>query len=262
VGSKNEKRFALTAHCLLPTLIMVTFRREKKKRRMQESKVSEEASGGGPEPSSNEEIRVTDRRRIYLDREPDEETEEAAASAEAPSLKPTYVEQLEARTREAEQKVADVQSRFEQLRAQLQRDTDETRQRLNRAADERARREKAEFVAALLPVADNLKRAIEAAEQGGGLESLLDGVRGTLSNFESALSGAGIEPLESVGAQFDPELHEAVDTVEVEPERDGVVTAEYSRGYKIGERLLRPARVQVGRKTSGQHSAQSGQLSD
>jgi molecular chaperone GrpE len=169
---------------------------------------------------------------------------------EAPRSRPTYVEQLEARTLDAEQKVADVQSRFEQLRGQLQRETDETRIRLNRAADERARREKAEFVGALLPVADNLGRAIEAAEQGGGLEALLDGVRGTLNNFESALAAAGVEPVESIGALFDPELHEAVDTVAVEPERDGTVTAEYSRGYTMGERLLRPARVQVGRAQS------------
>jgi len=54
-----------------------------------------------------------------------------------------------------------------------------------------------------------------------------------------------------VGAQFDPELHEAVDTIEVEPERDGIVTSEYSRGYKIGDRLIKPARVQVGRSKEG-----------
>jgi molecular chaperone GrpE len=197
--------------------------------------------------AANDEIRVTDRRRFSLDNDSGDETASADAATEAPRLKPTYVEELEARTVEAEQKVADVQSRFEQLRTQLQRETDETRARLNRAADERARREKADFVGALLPVADNLQRAIEAAEQGGGLEALLDGVRGTLNNFESALAAAGIEPVASIGEQFDPELHEAVDTVAVEPERDGEVMAEYSRGYKMGERLLRPARVQVGR---------------
>lgn len=214
---------------------------------MEENKVSEEARGRESVPTSQEEIRVTDRRRINLDREGADEAATDNTANEAPALKPTYVEQLEARTQEAERKVSDVQARFDQLRSQLQRETDETRQRLNRAADERARREKAEFVASLLPVADNLQRAIEAAEQGGGLESLLDGVRGTLSNFESALAAAGAEPIASVGAPFDPELHEAVDTTEVEPERDQVVTAEYSRGYKIGDRLLRPARVQVGR---------------
>lgn len=221
---------------------MVSFRREKKKRRMEENKVSEEARMEASAP--HEEIRVTDRRRINLDAE---EGGGEVAGEEAPSLKPSYVEQLEERTRAAEQQVADVKSRFEQLRAQLQRETDETRQRLNRAADERARREKGEFVATLLPVADNLRRAIDASEQGGSVESLLDGVRGTLSSFESALASAGLEPVASVGEQFDPELHEAVDTVEVEPERDGMVTAEYGRGYKLGDRLLRPARVQVGR---------------
>lgn len=222
---------------------------------MRENKVSEEARDERSAPGAGDEIRVTDRRRINLDVESGNETRAENAQAEAPSLKPTYVEQLEARTLEAERKVADVQSRFEQLRAALQRETDETRQRLNRAADERAKRERAEFVATLLPVADNLQRAIDAAGEGGSFESVLNGVRGTLNSFESALASAGVEPIESVGAEFDPELHEAVDTIEVEPERDGLVTAEYSRGYKIGDRLLRPARVQVGRARSGAKKA-------
>jgi molecular chaperone GrpE len=239
---------ALTDHRPPTTFIMVTFRREKRKRRMHESKVSEEARADKPGSSSNDEIRVTDRRRFNFDSEmSDEAASGGDASVEAPRLNPTYVEQLEAQTLEAEQKVADVQSRFEQLRGQLQRETAETRARLNRAADERARHEKAEFITTLLPVGDNLRRAIEAAEQGGGLEALLDGVRGTLNNFESALTALGVETLASVGEQFDPELHEAVDTVAVKPERDGAVTAEYSRGYKMNDRLLRPARVQVGR---------------
>jgi molecular chaperone GrpE len=225
---------------------------------MQEKRVPEEAQGGvAPATSSTDsEIRVTDRRRINLDSTGESEQ---APVAEEPSLKPKYIEELEARTREAEQKVSDVQSRFEQLRAQLQRETDETRQRLNRAADERARREKAEFIGALLPVADNLQRAIEASAAGASVEAVLEGVRGTLGSFESALVAAGLEPLEAVGAMFDPELHEAVDTIEVEAERDGIVTAEYSRGYKMGDRLLRPARVQVGRSSSsrGQQSAGS-----
>lgn len=220
---------------------------------MQENKESEERFDD-VQDSSAEEIRVTDRRRINLDGEA--QTGEAAGADEAPSLKPRYVEELEARTRAAEQKVADVQSRFDQLRAALQRETDETRQRLNRSAEERARREKADFISQLLPVADNLQRAITAAERGGSLESLLDGVRGTLSSFENALLSSGVEPLVSVGQPFDPEQHEAVDTIEVEPERDGLVTAEYSRGYRMGERLLRPARVQVGRsETAGARRA-------
>jgi molecular chaperone GrpE len=190
------------------------------------------------------EIRVTDRRRILLD---DEAGAEYAKQVEAPNLKPSYVEELESRTKAAEQKLQEVQSRFEQLRKQLQNETDETRQRLNRAADERAQREKNDFIAALLPVLDNLDRATEAAETGASSELISEGIRRTASSFENALAAAGVEPVESVGQPFDPELHEAVETVEVEPEMEGKVVAEYSRGYKIGNRLLRPARVKVGR---------------
>src|SRR5262249_40403930 len=88
------------------------------------------------------ELRVTDRRRVYLD---DEGTEHVKAEVEEPNLKPKYVEELEARTIAAEKQVQDVQARFDQLRQQLQRETDETRQRLNRSADERAAGEKAKF---------------------------------------------------------------------------------------------------------------------
>ena len=197
-------------------------------------------------------VRVTDRRRVSLD---DSEEGVRVEERDAPSLKPKYVEELEARTRAAEQAAKDVQARFEQVRAELKRETDEIRQRLARTADERAAREKAAFVSALLPVMENLQRAMEAAEGGGSLDSLLDGLRGTISGFESAITSAGIEPIAATGAQFDPELHEAVDTIEVEPERDGLVTAEYSRGYRMGGQLLRPARVQVGRANTAAQTA-------
>ncbi|HEY6188919.1 MAG TPA: nucleotide exchange factor GrpE [Pyrinomonadaceae bacterium] len=214
---------------------------------MKENGVAGEARAEESAPSTAEEIRVTDRRRVNLNQEQGGAAGESAGGEAPSSLKPSYVEQLEERARAAEQKLTDVQSRFEQLRAQLQRETDETRQRLNRAADERARREKADFITALLPVSDNLRRALEAAEQRSSFDSLLEGVRGTAINFENALASLGVEPVPAVGQPFDPELHEAVDTVPVEEERDGTVTAEYARGYKLGERLLRPARVQVGR---------------
>lgn len=222
---------------------------------MREKVLADEARAGDEASPAAEGIRVTDRRRINMNQESNDTPAGGITgergSQEAPSLKPSYVEQLEKRTLAAEQKLAEVQARFEQLRAQLQRETDETRQRLNRAADERARREKADFISSILPVADNLKRAIEAARGNSSFESLLEGVRGTSSNFDSALEAAGVEPVPAVGQPFDPELHEAVDTVEVEPERDGMVTAEYSRGYRMGDRLLRPARVQVGRVHTG-----------
>lgn len=190
-------------------------------------------------------VRVTDRRRIYLD---DEGAERTNAEQEQPNLKPTYVEELETRTKAAERQVQEVQSRFDQLRQQLQRETDETRQRLNRSADERAAGEKAKFISTLLPVMDNLTRAIDAAvSENASRDQILEGVRGIANNFQSALANAGVEPIESVGEEFNPELHEAVDTEETDAEMDGRVIEEYSRGFRMGDRLLRPARVKVGR---------------
>ena len=193
------------------------------------------------------ELRVTDRRRIYLD--PDG-SEQVNAETEAPSLKPSYVEELEARTKAAEKQVQEVQARFDQLRQQLQRETDETRQRLNRSADERAAASKAQFIESLLPVMDDLERAIGAASKEGtdtSREAILQGVRSTASRFQSALTNAGVVPIDAVGEPFNPELHEAVDTEETDPEMDGIVVEEYSRGFRMGDRLLRPARVKVGR---------------
>ena len=198
------------------------------------------------EPNLEEEapeVRVTDRRRIYLD----DQGEQTNTEVEPPSLKPSYVEELEARTKAAERQVQEVQSRFDQLRQQLQRETDETRQRLNRAADERASADKGRFIASLLPVVDDLYRAIQAGADGADRDSLLEGIKRTANSFESSLASAGVEAVPAVGEEFNPELHEAVDTADVEPELDGKVIEEYSRGFRIGDKLLRPARVRVGR---------------
>src|ERR1041384_547051 len=190
------------------------------------------------------ELRVTDRRRINLD---DDGAERVTAEPEQPNLKPTYVEELEARTKAAERQVQEVQSRFDQLRQQLQRETDETRQRLNRAADERANAEKAKFIGALLPVMDDLNRALSAVSENAPRDAVLTGIRSIATGFQSALTNAGVEPIESVGEPFNPALHEAVDTEITGADMDGKVIAEYSRGFRMGDRLLRPARVKVGR---------------
>ena len=190
------------------------------------------------------ELRVTDRRRIYLD---NDGAERVNREAEQPNLKPSYVEELESRTKAAEKQVQDVQARFEQLRQQLQRETDETRQRLNRSAEERAAGDKAKFIAALLPAMDDLERAIEAASANASREAMLEGIRRIAASFQSALTSAGVEPIAAVGEEFNPELHEAVDTAETADDMDGKVIEEYSRGFRMGDRLLRPARVKVGR---------------
>jgi molecular chaperone GrpE len=113
--------------------------------------------------------------------------------------------------------------------------------------EDRAKQGQFNFLTTLLPVLDNLNLAIASSEKDSSFEHLLAGVKGTARSFEQALLSVGVEAVPSIGADFDPEVHEAIDTTEVDEEDDGKVTAEYSRGYKLGDRLLRPARVQVGK---------------
>ena len=140
-----------------------------------------------------------------------------------------------------------MQAKFDEAKAGLERETSEMRARMTKTLEDRARQAQYNFLTTLLPVLDNLNRAVAASEQDPSLDHLRDGVIGTARSFEKALISVGVEPVPGVGAKFDPELHEAVDMKPVEPEQDGIVTAEYSKGYRLGDRLLRPSRVQVGK---------------
>lgn len=152
-----------------------------------------------------------------------------------------------ARREAAESKLVGVQAKFEEIKTQMERETQEMRGRMQKTLEDRAKQGQFSFLTTLLPVLDNLNLAIDHAEKDSSLELLLGGVKGTARSFEQALLSVGVEAVPSIGAEFNPEIHEAIDMIETDAENDGRITAEYSRGYKFGERLLRPARVQVGK---------------
>lgn len=147
----------------------------------------------------------------------------------------------------AEQKLVGVQKKFDELKAEMERETAEMRQRIQRNNEQRVLIEKSEFFTALLPILDNINLAITAAEKEAGNETLLEGFKSVARLFEQTLISNGIEPIVSIGLDFNPELHEAVEMVEAGEDQDWKIVGEFTKGYKFGERLLRPARVQVGR---------------
>lgn len=147
----------------------------------------------------------------------------------------------------AESKLVGVQAKFEEAKTNLERETAEMRARLIKTLEDRAQQNQFNFLTTLLPVLDNLNLAVSASEQDPSVDNLRIGVSGVARSFEHAMTSVGVEPILSVGADFDPEVHEAVDMAAVDPEQDGKITKEYSRGYRFGDRLLRPARVQVGK---------------
>lgn len=201
-----------------------------------------------------EKIRVEDKRRFNTQGERvDDRTEERAEAKKEP-VKSQREMELENRLKEetmrreaAEAKLVGVQAKFDEIKTQMERETQEMRERMRKTLEDRAKQGQFNFLTTLLPVLDNLNLAVEHAEKDTSFEHLLTGVKGTARSFEQALMSVGVEPIVSVGAEFNPELHEAVDMVETDAENDGRITAEYARGYKFGERLLRPARVQVGK---------------
>ena len=155
-----------------------------------------------------------------------------------------------ARRESAEAKLIGVQAKFEELKAQMERETSEMRQRLMKTLEDRAKQGQSNFLTTLLPVLDNLNLGIKASETDSSFEHLLSGVKGTARSFEQALTNVGVEPIAAVGQDFNPELHEAVEMIETNQEHDGKIVGEFSRGYKFGDKLLRPSRVQVGKSMS------------
>ncbi len=104
------------------------------------------------------------------------------------------------------------------------------------------------LVERLLPVLDDFHRALEHAPEGVE-ESWLRGVQLTLQKLDDVLAAQGVSPIEAVGAMFDPKLHEAVASEESEEPEDTVI-AELRRGYRMNDRVLRPALVKLARSAS------------
>jgi molecular chaperone GrpE len=98
----------------------------------------------------------------------------------------------------------------------------------------------------LLPAIDNLDRALaHAGETSNGDASFVSGVKHVHTDVLAALKRAGIEPYSPEGEQFDPQFHEAVAQQPFEGAEPGTVVEVYQRGYRLGESILRPARVVV-----------------
>jgi molecular chaperone GrpE len=131
-------------------------------------------------------------------------------------------------------------------------DLDNYRKRVAREKEELARFTTERVVTALLPTLDNLERAIDAAQAHGTENSaLLEGLTQVHSQFRRTLMEFGLqEIIAGAGHPFDPNLHEAVSQVESSEHAEGHVVEQFQRGYKLAERLLRPARVVVSKGLS------------
>lgn len=201
------------------------------------------------EETGDEKIPVNDKRRFNEsgERIGDDEPQKVPVKPAAEIALEAKLKAETERREAAEAKLVGVQAKFEEAKANLEKETAEMRSRLMKTLEDRGKQQQFNFLTTLLPVLDNLNLAVAASETDPSVEHLRNGVIGTARSFERALIDVGVEPIASVGGDFDPELHEAVDMLATEAENDGKIVAEYARGYKFGDKLLRPARVQVGK---------------
>ncbi len=232
---------------------------------------SVEASTDAADAQSESEFKVTDKRRFDAEGETSEDSSEEAAEPMTDAFEINLdqmqldseavereLEEMRVKLKESEMRRDEAMKaseeyadRFRKAQLQLRAETEEVRARMQRTFEQRLELARGDVVAGLLDSLDNLQRAVGAAEavteQGAAFDALRDGVRATAEMFEIQLKKLGLQAVPSEGDPFNPEIHEAVELAVVPKEQDNLVLAELQRGYKFGERLLRPARVKVGR---------------
>jgi molecular chaperone GrpE len=168
-----------------------------------------------------------------------------ASAPGSPESEPATAEASEA---DAEQALQDALSEVARIKDQLLRtaaDFDNFRKRSRREMEDAERRGREELVRELLPVFDNLERAVVHAGQASDAKSVADGVSMVLRQFVDTLGRLGIKRIEALGVPFDPARHEAVQQIETDKFAPGTVAVEIQPGYMIGDKLLRAAMVVV-----------------
>jgi molecular chaperone GrpE len=122
---------------------------------------------------------------------------------------------------------------------------DNYRKRIDRERQQVTEAAAADLLAELLPLVDDLERALRADPGSEGVEAYRKGVELIHRQLLEVLRKRGVRPVDSVGTDFDPHFHQAVSHEAVEGRREGEVIEEFRRGYMLGDRLLRPAMVKV-----------------
>jgi molecular chaperone GrpE len=159
----------------------------------------------------------------------------------APASQPEVAE-LKARIQELESSAEEASNRFLRLAA----DFDNFKKRARQDQIDTINYASATVVERLLPVLDDFQRALEHAPAGVD-EGWLKGLQLVHQKLQEILSAQGVEPIEAVGSAFDPKLHEAVGSEESSDHPEDTVVLELRRGYRLRDRVIRPALVKVAR---------------
>ncbi|WP_201713548.1 nucleotide exchange factor GrpE [Rossellomorea arthrocnemi] len=140
-----------------------------------------------------------------------------------------------------EEKLNESENRYLRLRA----DFDNFRRRVNVENESKEKYRAQGLITELLPALDNFERALNIEADNEQTKQLLQGMEMVHRSLVEALKKEGVEPIEAVGQEFDPHLHQAVMQVEDENFESNVVVEEFQKGYKLKDRVIRPSMVKV-----------------
>ncbi len=149
---------------------------------------------------------------------------------------------------------AELQAKIDDLQGKLMRsyaDLENYRRRVQREQDDARKFESLRLVRDLLPGLDGLNRAIASAEQTGDKQALLDGIRMVANQFRDILRTHAAEPIDALGKPFDPNLHEALTQIPSADHEPMTVLQVVEMGYRMHDRVVRPARVIVSSAPAG-----------
>jgi molecular chaperone GrpE len=169
--------------------------------------------------------------------------EDEPDTAETQSDAPAPSSQLEV---EMEKLRAENRAYLDRL-ARLQAEFDNSRKRAVKEKQEFREYALSDALKQLLPILDSLDRALKT--ENAGADDFRSGIELIDRQFHDVLAKLGVEPVAAKGAPFDPNLHQAVQTIETSEVPDNHVVEELQRGYKLRDRLLRPAMVMVARNS-------------
>jgi molecular chaperone GrpE len=187
------------------------------------------------------------------DQKPDERDEDTGANGESSAES--------GRAGTPEDPLAEAKAEAAKMKEQWIRtaaDFDNFRKRSRREAEDARKGGREELLKEFLPVFDNLERAIQSAQRAADVKAVAEGLQMVLRQYGDTLARSGIQKVPSVGKQFDPAHHEAIQQVETDEHPPGTVVAEVQPGYLQGDRLIRAAMVVVAKPTQKNGGAEQG----
>jgi len=215
--------------------------------------MGEEEKDRDMNPESGINVEIQNNRKEPDKKEPDQDERSEHAEGTDESERGDEKDPVEALREEYEERLKEKEDRFLRLAAEFDNYKKRTARQFENMTISSAER----IITPLLEVVDNFQRALESSENNSDYDSLKKGTELIYQQLQGILKREGVEEIEAVGQQFDPNLHEAMMQVESDEYDEGVIVQEMMKGYKIKDKVIRHSRVVVSKGVSAKGDSET-----